>query len=119
RSGLAGARTLQQHPKVARVIHPGLESHPQHPVARKQFHGYAGLFSFALKEQTKEATHRFLDSLKLFGQGVSWGGHESLAIGGTMFGNDPFRPEWLIRLHMGLESTDDLLADLTQGLEAV
>lgn len=118
RSGLAAGRFLESHPKVARVIHPGLDSHPQHAIAARQMRGYAGLFSFVLKEQTKAATHRFLDSLKLFGQGVSWGGHESLAIGGTMFSTDPTRPEWLIRLHVGLETMEDLVADLQQALEA-
>lgn len=118
RSGLAAARALEEHPRVARVIHPGLPSHPQHAIARRQLRGYAGLFSIVLKEQTREATHRFLDRLRLFGQGVSWGGHESLAIGGTMFGTDPLRPEWLIRLHVGLETTKDLLDDLHQALEA-
>jgi cystathionine beta-lyase len=117
KSGLAAARFLESHPRVARVMHPGLESHPQHAIAARQMRGYAGLFSFALKEQTKEATHRFLDRLRLFGQGVSWGGHESLAIGGTFFGTDPTRPEWIVRLHVGLETTANLVADLKRALE--
>lgn len=115
--GLAAAKMLEAHPKVARVIHPGLPSHPQHDVAREQLRGYSSLFSFALKDQSREATHGFLDRLKLFGMGVSWGGHESLAIGGTFFGSERATPEWLIRLHIGLESVDDILADLRQALE--
>lgn len=114
--GMAAAEMLEAHPKVARVIHPGLASHPQHAIAKKQLRGYSSLFSIALKEQTREATHGFLDRLKLFGMGVSWGGHESLAIGGTFFGSDPAKPEWLIRLHIGLESVDDILRDLHQAL---
>jgi cystathionine beta-lyase/cystathionine gamma-synthase len=116
--GLTTAKMLEAHPKVARVIHPGLPSHPQHAVAREQLRGYSSLFSFALKEQTREATHGFLDRLKLFGMGVSWGGHESLAIGGTFFGSEQPKPEWIIRLHIGLESVDDILADLRQALES-
>ncbi|MBI5866522.1 MAG: PLP-dependent transferase [Planctomycetes bacterium] len=115
--GLAAARMLAEHSKVARVIHPGLPSHPQHEIARRQLRGSSSLFSFTLLEQTSEATHRFLNRLKLFAQGVSWGGHESLAIGGTFFASDPTRKEWLIRLHVGLESVEDILADLRQALE--
>ncbi|MCC6360413.1 MAG: aminotransferase class I/II-fold pyridoxal phosphate-dependent enzyme [Phycisphaerales bacterium] len=117
KAGLAAATMLESHPKVARVIHPGLPSHPQHAIAARQCRGFAGLFSVVLREQTREATFRFLDRLKLFGQGVSWGGHESLAIGGTFFNTDPTKTEWLIRLHVGLESVDDILADLRQALE--
>lgn len=116
-NGLAVAQMLQEHPKVAYVLHPGLESHPQHAAARKQLRGYAGLFSFALKEQGRAAIHRFLNRLKLFRIGVSWGGYESLVLGGTLFGVPGDRAEWLIRLHAGLESKEDLIADLKQALE--
>lgn len=117
RAGLEIARWLESHEKVARVLHPGLESHPQHAVAVRQLRGFSGLFSLLLKEQTRDATHRFLDRLRLFGQGVSWGGFESLAIGGTFFDDNPARPEWVIRLSIGLESVADLLADIRQALE--
>ena len=117
-TALAIARVLAEQPRVARVHHPGLESHPQHETARRQFRGYSSLFSFELKEQTRAATHGFLDRLKLFRQAVSWGGHESLAIGGTLFSVDAEKPTWLIRLHVGLESADDLIADVRQALEA-
>ena len=116
-SGLALARVLERHPKVARVLHPGLESHPQHAVAKKQLRGYAGLFSFALKEQGREAMHRLFGRLRLFSIGVSWGGFESLILGGTLFSLKQRSPEWLIRVHVGLESTDDLVADMKQALE--
>lgn len=117
KNGLALARFLSEHPKVRRVHHPGLASHPGHAVARKQLRGFGGLFSIELREQSRAATHRFLDRLRLFHQGVSWGGHESLAIGGTFFGTDPLQPLWLIRLHAGLETTEDLVADVKQALE--
>jgi cystathionine beta-lyase len=116
-SALAIARMLEQHPKVARVRHPGLESHPQHEVAKKQLRGYSGLFSFALKEQSRQAMHRFFDRLQLFSLGVSWGGFESLMVGGTFFNVAGEKPEWLIRLSIGLESERDLIADLKQALE--
>jgi cystathionine beta-lyase len=118
RSGLALARMLVEHPAVLNVRHPGLPSHPQHALARRQMRGYAGLFSFALREQTREAAHRVLDRLRLFHMGVSWGGHESLAIGGTFFSTASEPKQWLIRVFAGLESTDDLVADMRQALEA-
>ncbi|MBU0639381.1 MAG: aminotransferase class I/II-fold pyridoxal phosphate-dependent enzyme [Planctomycetes bacterium] len=116
-NGLAVAHFLEEHPRVARVHHPGLASHPQHELARRQLRGYASLFSFELKEQTRAATHRFLNRLKLFGIGVSWGGHESLAVGGTLFSRSSEQELWLIRLHIGLETVDDLISDLRQALE--
>ncbi len=116
-NGLAVARMLAEHPKVARVLHPGLESHPQHAVARRQLRGYSSLFSFALKDQSREAMNRLLDRLRLFGIGVSWGGFESLILGGTLFSSRAAEPEWLIRVHIGLETAADLIADLRQALE--
>jgi len=116
-NALAVARMLAEHPKVAAVMHPGLESHPQHAIARRQLRGYSGLFSFTLKEQSRAAAHRFLDRLKLFGVGVSWGGYESIATGGTFFGPDGGRPLWVMRLSVGLESEADLIADVRQALE--
>lgn len=116
-NALAVARMLEQHPKVAYVLHPGLESHPHHAVARKQLRGYSSLFSFALKEQNRDALHRLFNRVRLFGIGVSWGGYESLILGGTFFSHDAKNPEWLVRLHVGLESEQDLIADLKQALE--
>jgi cystathionine beta-lyase/cystathionine gamma-synthase len=117
RSGLEIARMLEQHPKVQAVYHPGLESHPQYARARKQLGGFASVFSFALAEQTREATNRFVDRLRLFSIGCSWGGHESLATGGTYFDRSTTTPTWLVRVHVGLESTADLIEDLRQALE--
>jgi cystathionine beta-lyase len=117
-SALTIARMLDEHPRVARVHHPGLKSHPQHEVARRQFRGYSSLFSFELKNPTQAATQRLLDRLRLFRQAVSWGGYESLAMDGRLFSDDKDNVAWLIRLHIGLESADDLIADLRQALEA-
>lgn len=118
-AGLLIARRLAEHPKVARVLHPGLPSHPQHDLARKYLRGYGSLFSFEPREQSKEAVHRFIHALKLFQIGVSWGGHESLALGGSFFSDDPARPVHLIRLHVGLETPEDLLRDVESALAAL
>jgi cystathionine beta-lyase/cystathionine gamma-synthase len=115
RVGLAAAHMLAEHAAVQRVMHPGLPGHPQHAIARRQLRGTSSLLSMMLREQSREATHRFLNRLRLFGLGVSWGGHESLAIGGVHGGA---RKEWIIRLYLGLETIDDLLADLRQALES-
>lgn len=115
-TGFALARALESHPKVARVHHPGLESHPQHAIARKQLRGFSGLFSFELKDGSREAAQRFLNRSKLFQIGVSWGGYESLALAGTFFGGHG-PPRWVIRLSAGLENADDLVADIRQALE--
>lgn len=117
RSALEVARFLESHPRVARVSHPGLASHPQHALARRQMRGTSGLLSLALRDQSRDALHRFADRLRLFRIGVSWGGHESLVLGGTFFRGADEPREWLIRLSVGLESTADLIADLRQALE--
>jgi cystathionine beta-lyase len=120
RSGLAIARLLAEHPAVRRVYYPGLESCPQHAVARRQMRGFSGMLSFALREQTREATHHFIDRLRVFSIGCSWGGYESLVLGGQsrdLFADNPDEPTWIIRLHCGLESTQDLLDDVRQALQ--
>jgi len=118
-AGLAVARFLEQHPAVRCVHHPGLPSHPQHQIARRQLRGFSGLFSFELKNQSREATHQFMNRTKLFKIGVSWGGYESLVIGGTLFSKDPAQPTWVIRLHVGLEAVEDLVADVRRALEGL
>lgn len=116
-STLTIAKFLSEHSAVRAVHHPGLPSHPQHELATRVMSGFSSLFSFELCEQTRDATIGFLNRLKLFRQGVSWGGHESLAIGGTFF-SDPDNPKHLIRLHCGLEATEDLIAALRTALES-
>ena len=120
RSGLALARLLAEHPAVERVYHPGLESYANHAVARRQLRGYSSLFSFALRDQCPEAIRRFLNRLRVFSIGCSWGGFESLALGGLsreLFAENANEPAWIIRLHAGLESTADLVDDVHQALE--
>jgi len=117
RSGLAVARMLAAHPKVENVQHCGLEGHPSHALAARQLRGYAGVFWFTLRDASRAAALRFLNRLRLFSIGVSWGGFESLAVGGPWRQEDSQPPRWVMRLHAGLESTDDLLNDVRQALE--
>ncbi len=127
-SALAVARYLEQHPRIARVHYPGLPSHPQHALAQSQMRGASGLLSFELKEGTRESAYRVVDRLRYFGIGVSWGGFESLAIpiGFPQGPGGPIhlpgvtvpadRVHWGARLHVGLETVDDLLEDLEEAL---
>jgi cystathionine beta-lyase len=122
-NGLAVARWLQGRPEVARVLHPALESDPGHALWKRDFTGACGLFGLVLKPAPDKAVHAFLDALQLFGLGFSWGGYESLAIhcdpqlknrGAAVKLEGP-----LLRLHIGLESPADLIADLERGFAAL
>jgi cystathionine beta-lyase len=119
-NGLAVARWLAEQPKVARVLHPALPSCPGHEFWARDFSGASGLFSFALDGGAAADAARLIDSLELFGIGYSWGGFESLALPA-----DPVRTATglvlegpLVRLHIGLENPDDLIADLARALAA-
>ncbi len=116
-NALAVARFLVDHPRIERVYHPGLPAHPHHEIARQQLRGYSSLFGFTLRQQDREACNRVVNRLKLFSIGVSWGGHESLVVGGNFFSDSPDEIVWFIRLHVGLETVGDLIADLKQALE--
>ncbi|MFL6797492.1 MAG: cystathionine beta-lyase [Xanthobacteraceae bacterium] len=123
RAGRAVAQWLAQRPEVARVLHPALESCPGHALWKRDFTGASGLFAIVLEPASDTAVNAFLNALTLFGMGASWGGFESLAI--------PFdcaairtATKWApagpsIRLHIGLEDTDDLIADLARGFTAL
>ena len=121
KNGLAVAKFLQSHPRVERVIHPYLPSHPQHELALKQTSGHSGMVSFYLKG---DAT-KFLKSLKLFTLAESLGGYESLAELPSIMTHSSIPAETravlgisdqLIRLSVGLETERDILADLDQAL---
>jgi cystathionine beta-lyase len=119
-SGLVLARHLEGHPQVARVLHPGLPSFPGHDLARRQMQGSSGLFSFEVEGDGR----RFVDGLKLFSIGVSWGGHESLALpaavaAGPAGDRRADVPPGLIRISVGLEDPRDLIADLERGFAAL
>ena len=126
RNAFAVAEFLSSHPKVERVFYPGLESHPDHHVAKKQMRGFSGMVSFNLKGSYDEVV-KFTQSLKVFSLAESLGGVESLI-------NHPERmthasvPEALrkklgigynlLRLSVGVESSDDLIADLSEAFGA-
>ncbi|MGQ4273000.1 cystathionine beta-lyase [Terrihabitans sp. B22-R8] len=118
-SGLAVARWLAERPEVARVLHPALESDPGHTIWKRDFRGSCGLFGLELKPVDNARIRGFLDELKLFGMGYSWGGFESLIIPFDTSKErslpSPFEGQTL-RIHIGLEEVDDLIADLDAGL---
>ena len=122
RSGLEIAAWLASQPEVLEVIHPALPGSRGHAIWKRDFTGACGLFGFVLKPAPEAAVHALLDALTLFGLGFSWGGHESLAINvdpqrkrGAALGDYPGP---LMRLHIGLEAPEDLIADLRAGLDA-
>ena len=114
------ANALSEHPAVAQVYYPGLSSDPQSALTHKQLRGTSGLLSFALKEQSKARAHQFVDGLRYFGIGCSWGGFESLAlpfhVTPLAMGAPNGPGQWLIRLHIGLENVEDIWNDLESAL---
>ena len=118
-SALKIARWLQARPEVKRVIYPALEGDAGHALWKRDFEGAASLFSCILHPVRPEAVTAFIDALELFGIGSSWGGFESLAIVARVEGRRT-ATAWdlggpMIRLHIGLEDPDDLIADLERG----
>jgi cystathionine beta-lyase/cystathionine gamma-synthase len=114
----AVAAWLETQPFVDRVLHPGLPDFPQRALVEAQMKGTAGLFSFVPKSEDRQQVLAFVDALQWFGIGVSWGGHESLAIPIHVhpMSSDP---HWVVRLSCGLEAPEDLIADLTQAAKSV
>lgn len=120
-AGLAVARWFEKRPEVLRVLHPGLPSHPQHALFKRDFTGSCSLFGVVFQPRyTEEQIFRFIDGLALFGIGASWGGFESLALPTTGFvtrtATNPDLGGFTARFHIGLEDVSDLIADLEQGL---
>jgi cystathionine beta-lyase len=122
-SALKVARWIQQRSDVRRVIYPALEDDPGHAIWKRDFDGAASLFSFVAIPVSDKAVAAFVDALELFGIGSSWGGFESLIQVAhiskyrTATQWDPGGPT--IRLHIGLEDPDDLIADLERGFSAM
>jgi cystathionine gamma-synthase len=108
---------LQKQPKVEQVLYPGLPSHPNYAIAKQQMPGgFGGVLSFCLKDGPEEA-NRVINKLKLFTKATSLGGVESLIEHrATMEGPDTKTPFNLLRISVGLEHIDDLIADLEQAL---
>jgi cystathionine beta-lyase len=117
-SALRVAEWLARRPEVARVVHPGLPDDPGHAIWKRDFRGASSLFGVVLRTGSEAAVAAMVDHLRLFKIGASFGGFESLVV--------PARPErtarpwrergFLLRLHVGLEAVEDLIADLDAGL---
>jgi cysteine-S-conjugate beta-lyase len=120
-NGLKIARWLAEQPQVARVLHPALPDCPGHEYWARDFRGASGLFSFVLAGGSDAARTALIDGLEHFGIGYSWGGYESLVLPvdpertRSLEGKEYEGP--LVRLHIGLEDPDDLIADLAAGLQ--
>lgn len=119
------AKHLEQHPFVAKVIYPGLASHAQHQLAKKQMSGFGGMLSFELKGGGVEAANEFASSTKLFTLAESLGGVESLCEVPASMTHASIPAEvrraqgladGLVRLSVGIEHVDDLRADIDQAL---
>ncbi|TQF70454.1 cystathionine beta-lyase [Pseudoalteromonas luteoviolacea] len=121
KSALTVANWLAEHPLVDHVRHPALPSNPGHEYFKRDFGGSNGLFSFVMKSGNQKAINRFLDSLHHFKMGFSWGGYESLVTANRTMAALRTTTGWehgpIIRLHIGLEDVEDLIADLEQALK--
>ncbi|BFT83131.1 cystathionine beta-lyase [Enterobacter pseudoroggenkampii] len=126
-SSLKVAEWLAQHPQVERVNHPALPGSKGHEFWQRDFTGSSGLFSFVLKKRlNNDELASYLDNFTLFSMAYSWGGFESLIlanqpeqIAALRPGGDVDFSGTLIRLHIGLENVDDLIADLAAGFERI
>lgn len=120
-NGFKVAAFLQSRPEVVRVRHPGLPGCPGHEIWKRDFRGASGLFAFELEPMARSRLALFIDHLKYFRLGGSWGGYESLiqpfdAATMRTAGSWPAKGP-LVRIHVGLEDPEDLIADLGAGLD--
>ena len=120
-NGLAIAEWLTEHPKVKGVNYPGLRSHPQHALAKKQMKSFGGMLSFELAGG-EAAANRMVSRTKIFALAESLGGVESLVevplamTHGSVRGTKLAPPAGLVRLSVGIETVSDLIADLAQAI---
>lgn len=124
-NAMAIARFLESHPKVEKVIYPGLSSHPQHALAKEQMHGFGGMITFYIKGGMDSA-RKFLENVNVFALAESLGGVESLIEHPAIMTHASVPPEnrkalgiddSLIRLSVGVEDLNDLLADLKYAFD--
>ncbi len=124
RAGLAVARALEKHPKVEKVWYPGLKSHPDYAIAKKQMRGHGSVITFLVRGNDR-STRKFIDSLELFLITPSLGGSESLVTQMATMSFFDYPAEFrksigmvdnLVRLALGLEDPEDLIADLVSSL---
>ncbi len=127
KNAMSMAKFLESHPKIERVYYPGLESHPQHELAKRQMHGFGGMISFELKGDVRDAM-RFVESLELFALAESLGGVESLVeIPALMTHSSVPEDErkrigisdTLIRMSVGIENIEDLMEDVRRALHTL
>jgi len=115
-NGKLVAQYLVNHPNVEAVFYPGLETHPRHDIAKKQMKDFGGMMSFLVKGDV-EATSNVVNKVQLFAQATSLGGVESLIEHRySVEGPDSKTPKNLLRISVGLEHVDDIIADLRQAL---
>ena len=121
KAALQVATWLSEHELVDHVRHPAFETCPGHEFFKRDFDGSNGLFSFVMKTGNLKSIHAFLDALKHFKMGFSWGGYESLVTANKTMAGLRSSTGWqfgpIIRLHIGLEDVEDLIADLEQALK--
>jgi cystathionine beta-lyase len=119
---------LEQHPLVDKVFYPGLSSHPHHDIAKKQSKGFGGIISFTLKTDTAEAAHQFVTGTRYFKLAESLGGVKSLVAHPASMTHKSIPDEKrraagvadsLIRLSIGLEEPEDLIADLKHAFHQI
>jgi cystathionine gamma-synthase len=127
RAGLQVAQALEKHPKIEKVWFPGLKSHPDYAVAKRQMRGFGSVITFLVKGGGRE-TRKFIDSLELFLITPSLGGSESLVTQMATMSFFDYPLEYrqsigmvdnLVRVALGLEDPDDLIADLYQALDRI
>jgi cystathionine beta-lyase/cystathionine gamma-synthase len=126
-NAMAVAKFLENHPKVKRVIYPGLSSHPQHELAKRVLKGFGGMLSFVI-EGGDEATLKLMSSFKLIAEATSLGGVESLVSTPATTTHAAYTPEerlrmgiepGFVRLSVGIEDPEDIIEDLSEALAKV
>jgi cystathionine gamma-synthase len=126
-NGLAIARFLESHPRIEKVLYPGLESHPTHSIAAAQMKGFGGLITFIVKDADWRETAAVVDAVRIPRIAPSLGGVESLIEQPLVMSYFHYTPEDrqrfgisdnMIRMSCGIEDAADLIADLGQALEA-
>lgn len=113
---------LENHPLIVEVLHPLSKTHPQHELAVKQMLKPSGLFSVRIRVDEKEKAELFVNSLRQFIIGVSWGGHESLVFPAMSFDQQRTKEGYsgnLIRFYIGLDDPESLIRDLEQAFEKI
>ena len=128
KSGLQIAQFLESHNNVVKVNYPGLSTFDQHELAKRQMFGFSGLMSFKLNTDDINTVKHFVNQLKIFKIGVSWGGHESLIYVPEIsylkeMTDSQFKNMGIslgdIRISVGLEDPEDLIVDLKEALDCI